>query len=251
MQQARRGSPLLVAIGTNENFVASDASAVLAHTRSVIYLDDGEIAVVRPHEYHILDLDAVEKEKAVTHVAWDLGTIERGGYAHFMLKEIMDQPESLHNTLRGRLLEDEGMARLGGLNLTEEDLLQVNRIVITACGTSWHAALIGEYMIEELARVPTEVEYASEFRYRNPIVDARTLVIGISQSGETADTLAALREAKRRGARTLGIVNVVGSTIAREVEGGIYLHAGPEIGVAKHQGVPQRARSRRSPLFHT
>jgi glucosamine--fructose-6-phosphate aminotransferase (isomerizing) len=229
---ARRGSPLLVAIGTNENFVASDASAVLAHTRSVIYLDDGEIAVVRPHEYHILDLDAVEKEKAVTHVAWDLGTIERGGYAHFMLKEIMDQPESLHNTLRGRLLEDEGMARLGGLNLTEEDLLQVNRIVITACGTSWHAALIGEYMIEELARVPTEVEYASEFRYRNPIVDARTLVIGISQSGETADTLAALREAKRRGARTLGIVNVVGSTIAREVEGGIYLHAGPEIGVA-------------------
>ncbi|HXQ28311.1 MAG TPA: glutamine--fructose-6-phosphate transaminase (isomerizing) [Gemmatimonadales bacterium] len=229
---ARRGSPLLVAIGTNENFVASDASAVLAHTRSVVYLDDGEIAVVRPHEYRILDVDAVEKEKAVTHVAWDLGTIERGGYAHFMLKEIMDQPESLHNTLRGRLLEDEGTARLGGLNVTDEELLQINRIVITACGTSWHAALIGEYMIEELARVPTEVEYASEFRYRNPIVDARTLVIGISQSGETADTLAALREAKRRGARTLGLVNVVGSTIAREVDGGIYLHAGPEIGVA-------------------
>jgi glutamine---fructose-6-phosphate transaminase (isomerizing) len=229
---ARRGSPLLVAIGNHENFVASDASAVLPHTRSVIYLDDGEIAVVRPDDYRILDVDAVEKEKAVTHVEWDLGTIARGGYAHFMLKEIMEQPESLLNTLRGRLLEEEGTARLGGLNLSDEDLLQIDRIVITACGTSWHAALIGEYMMEELARIPTEVEYASEFRYRNPIVDGRALVIGLSQSGETADTLAALREAKRRGARTLGIVNVVGSTIAREVEGGIYLHAGPEIGVA-------------------
>ena len=229
---ARLGSPLLVAIGSGENFVASDASAVLAHTRSVVYLDEGEIAVVRPGDYRILDLDAVEKEKAVTQVDWDLATIERGGYAHFMLKEIMEQPESLRNTLRGRLLEEEGTARLGGLNLSDEQLLQVNRIVLTACGTSWHAALIGEYMMEELARIPTEVEYASEFRYRNPIVDEHTLVVGISQSGETADTLAALREAKRRGARTLGLVNVVGSTIAREVDGGIYLHAGPEIGVA-------------------
>ncbi len=229
---ARRGSPLLVAIGNHENFVASDASAVLPHTRSVVYLDDGDIAVVRPDEYRIIDMDAVEKAKPVTHVEWDLGTIERGGFAHFMLKEIMEQPESLRNTLRGRLLEEEGTARLGGLNLSNEDLLKIDRIVITACGTSWHAALIGEYMMEELARIPTEVEYASEFRYRNPIVDERTLVIGLSQSGETADTLAALREAKRRGARTLGIVNVVGSTIAREVEGGIYLHAGPEIGVA-------------------
>jgi len=229
---ARRGSPLLVAIGNHENFVASDASAVLPHTRSVVYLDDGDIAVVRPDDYRIIDMDAVEKEKPVTHVEWDLGTIERGGYAHFMLKEIMEQPESLRNTLRGRLLEEEGTARLGGLNLSNEDLLQIDRIVITACGTSWHAALIGEYMMEELARIPTEVEYASEFRYRNPIVDERSLVIVLSQSGETADTLAALHEAKRRGARTLGIVNVVGSTIAREVEGGIYLHAGPEIGVA-------------------
>ncbi len=229
---ARLGSPLLVAIGSGENFVASDASAVLAHTRSVVYLDEGEIAVVRPGDYRILDLDAVEKEKAVTQVDWDLATIERGGYAHFMLKEIMEQPESLRNTLRGRLLEEEGTARLGGLNLSDEQLLQVNRIVLTACGTSWHAALIGEYMMEELARIPTEVEYASEFRYRNPIVDEHTLVVVISQSGETADTLAALREAKRRGARTLGLVNVVGSTIAREVDGGIYLHAGPEIGVA-------------------
>jgi glutamine---fructose-6-phosphate transaminase (isomerizing) len=229
---ARRGSPLLVAIGSGEHFVASDASAVLAHTRSVVYLDDGEIAVVRPAEYRILDVHAVEKEKAVTQVDWDLPTIERGGHPHFMLKEILEQPESLRNTLRGRLLEEEGTARLGGLNLTDQELLQVNRVVITACGTSWHAALIGEYMMEELARIPTEVEYASEFRYRNPIVDERTLVVGVSQSGETADTLAALREAKRRGARTLGLVNVVGSTIAREVDGGIYLHAGPEIGVA-------------------
>src|SRR5213594_1132114 len=229
---ARRGSPLLVAVGAGENFVASDASAVLSHTRSVVYLDDGEIAVVRPSDYRILDLDTVEKEKAVTRVDWDLATIERGGHAHFMLKEILEQPESLRNTLRGRLLEEDGTARLGGLNINDEQLLQVNRIVFTACGTSWHSALIGEYMMEELARIPSEVEYASEFRYRNPIVDDRTLVVGISQSGETADTLAALREAKRRGARTLGLVNVVGSTIAREVDGGIYLHAGPEIGVA-------------------
>jgi glutamine---fructose-6-phosphate transaminase (isomerizing) len=229
---ARRGSPLLVAIGSGEHFVASDASAVLAHTRSVVYLDDGELAVVRPNDYHILDLDTVEKEKAVTQVEWDLATIERGGYAHFMLKEIMEQPESLRNALRGHLLAEEGTAKLGGLNLDDEQLLRVNRIVFTACGTSWHSALIGEYMMEELARIPSEVEYASEFRYRNPIVDDRTLVVGISQSGETADTLAALREAKRRGARTIGLVNVVGSSIAREVDGGIYLHAGPEIGVA-------------------
>jgi len=229
---ARKGSPLLVAIGEGEHFVASDASAVLSHTRSVVYLDDGEIAVVRPDDYRILDLASVEKEKTVTRVDWDLATIERGGYPHFMLKEIMEQPESVCNTMRGRLLEEEGTAHLGGLNLSDDDLQKVNRVVITACGTSWHASLIGEYMMEELARLPVEVEYASEFRYRNPIVDDRTLVVGVSQSGETADTLAALREAKRRGARTLGLVNVVGSTIAREVDGGIYLHAGPEIGVA-------------------
>src|SRR5437016_904117 len=229
---ARHGSPLLVAIGNGENFVASDASAVLAHTRSVVYMDDGEIAEVKPTDYRIMDLASAEKEKVVTHVEWDLATIERGGYAHFMLKEIMEQPESVRNTLRGRLLEEEGTVRFGGLNISADELLKVQRIVITACGTSWHSALIGEYMLEELARIPTEVEYASEFRYRNPIVDEHTLVIGISQSGETADTLSALREAKRRGARTIGIVNVVGSSIAREVDGGIYIHAGPEIGVA-------------------
>jgi glucosamine--fructose-6-phosphate aminotransferase (isomerizing) len=229
---ARLGSPLLVAIGDGEHFIASDASAVLAHTRSVVYLDDGDIAVVRPGGYRIVDRAAVDKVNSVSRVEWDLATMERGGHAHFMLKEILEQPETLRNVLRGRLLEEDGDVHLGGLNISDSDLLKVDRIVLTGCGSSWHAALIGEYMLEELARLPVEVEYASEFRYRNPIVDERTLVVGLSQSGETADTLAALREAKRRGARTLGLVNVVGSTIAREVDGGIYLHAGPEIGVA-------------------
>lgn len=229
---ARHGSPLLVGIGDGERWVASDAAALLRHTRNVVYLDDGEMAVVTSSEHRITDLDTEPVEKVISTVDWDDEAAERGGYRHFMLKEIMEQPESVRMTLRGRLLQEEGSARLGGLRLSDEELLGIERIVLTACGTSWHAALIGEYMLEELARIPVEVEYASEFRYRNPLVDERTLVIAISQSGETADTLAAVREAKRRGARTLGIVNVVGSSIAREVEGGIYLHAGPEIGVA-------------------
>jgi glucosamine--fructose-6-phosphate aminotransferase (isomerizing) len=221
-----------VGVGENEWFVASDASPLLQYTRSVIYLDDGEMAVLTRDGYRIRNLETTKIDKPVDQIEWDLATIERGGFAHFMLKEIFEQPESLRNTLRGHLLEDEGTARVSGLNLTDDELKQVQRIIITACGTSWHSGLIGEYMFEEMARLPVEVEYASEFRYRNPVVDPKTLVIGISQSGETADTLAAIREAKRRGARTVGVVNVVGSTIAREVDGGIYLHAGPEVGVA-------------------
>jgi len=219
-------------VGENEWFVASDASAILAHTRSVVYLDDGEMVVLNRKGYHVRDLAATRIEKPVNRIEWDIATIERGGFSHFMLKEIFEQPDTVRNTMRGHLLEEEGTSRVSGLNLTDDDIKRINRIVITACGTSWHAGLIGEYMLEELARIPVEVEYASEFRYRNPVVDDHTLVIGISQSGETADTLAAIREAKRRGARTVGVVNVVGSTIAREVDGGIYLHAGPEVGVA-------------------
>jgi glutamine---fructose-6-phosphate transaminase (isomerizing) len=229
---ARNGSPLLVGVGENEWFVASDASPLLQHTRSVVYLDDGEMVVLTREGYRVRNLETARISKPVSQIDWDLTMVERGGYAHFMLKEICEQPESLCNTLRGHLLEDEGTARLSGLNLSDEELKQFERVIITACGTSWHAGIIGEYMLEEMARVSVEVEYASEFRYRNPVVDPKTLVIGISQSGETADTLAAIREAKRRGARTIGLVNVVGSTIAREVDGGTYLHAGPEVGVA-------------------
>jgi glucosamine--fructose-6-phosphate aminotransferase (isomerizing) len=229
---ARNGSPLLVGVGENEWFVASDASPLLQHTRSVVYLDDGEMVVLTREGYRVRNLETARISKPVSQIDWDLATVERGGYPHFMLKEICEQPESLCNTLRGHLLEDEGTARVSGLNLTDEELKGFERVIITACGTSWHSGIIGEYMMEEMARLPVEVEYASEFRYRNPVVDPKTLVVGISQSGETADTLAAIREAKRRGGRTIGLVNVVGSTIAREVDGGIYLHAGPEIGVA-------------------
>ncbi len=229
---ARKGSPLILGVGDGEFFLASDASAIVEHTRQVVYLNDGEMVEVRRGGYQVRTIGNVPLEKEVHALEWDLEQIEKGGYPHFMLKEIMEQPASLENCMRGRVLVDENRILLGGLIDVMDTLRAADRIIICACGTSWHAGLVGEYLIESLARIPVEVEYASEFRYRDPILRKGDVVLVISQSGETADTLAAVREAQRKGVPVLGICNAVGSTIARDTDAGVYLHAGPEIGVA-------------------
>ncbi|MCX6765534.1 MAG: glutamine--fructose-6-phosphate transaminase (isomerizing) [Candidatus Moranbacteria bacterium] len=229
---ARMGSPLVIGLGHNENIIASDVSAIVRHTDKVIYLEDGEVATIEPDNYEVTNIKKQKVDKKITKLDWTIEKAQKGGFAHFMLKEIFEQPEVVGNATRGRLVVPEGMAKLGGLRDVSERLRELERIIIVSCGTSYYAGLVGEYMLEEYAGIPVEVEYASEFRYRKPILDKNTAVLAISQSGETADTLAAIREAKNKGALTLGIVNVVGSTIARETDAGVYNHAGPEIGVA-------------------
>lgn len=229
---ARKGSPLLLGVGEGEMLIASDASAVAAHTDKVVYLDDGEIAIIKKDDYIVESADEVELSKEVHELALSLEEIEKGGYDHFMLKEIFEQPKALSDCLRGRMDADKGTVTLGGIEGVMDQLENANRIIIAACGTSWHSGLVGEYLFESLAKVPVEVEYASEFRYKEQLIGEGDVMIVVSQSGETADTLAALREAKERGALVLGVVNVVGSTIARETDAGVYIHAGPEIGVA-------------------
>jgi glucosamine--fructose-6-phosphate aminotransferase (isomerizing) len=229
---ARLGSPLVVGVGEGEHFIASDASPLVGHTKQIVYLADHEVAVVTADSLRVIHRDQGDIKHRVRDLEIDTTAVDLNGYPHYMLKEIFEQPESLENAMRGRLDREEATAVFGGLNLTPQHLRQVNRIILTACGTSWHSALVGEYMLEEFARIPVDVEYASELRYRNPPIDRDTLLFAITQSGETADTLAALREVKRKGHPTLAICNVVGSTIAQEADGGIYLHAGPEIGVA-------------------
>ena len=232
MVVARKGSPLIVGVGTDEYVVASDASAIVEHTANVIYLNDNEMAIITPERIRTTTIDNVPVTKEVSQVEWSLEQIAKGGFEHFMLKEIFEQPDVVRQALSGRIDVREMRVNLGGLSNIARELVRMRKFVLTGCGTAWHAGLVGEYLFEDLARIPTEVEYASEFRYRNPIVEDRTAVLAISQSGETADTLAAVREAAEKGAMTLGIVNVVGSTIARETDSGVYLHAGPEIGVA-------------------
>ncbi len=229
---ARLGSPLVLGIGQEEQFLASDPSALVGNTEKVVYLKERQMCVLTPKEWQILDQDSVQVQASIHEIDWQVEDAEKGDFEHYMLKEIFEQPVSLENAMRGRLEEEDATAHFGGLNLDSQQLRRAERLILTACGTSYHAALIGEYLFEEFARMPVEVEYASEFRYRNPPIDRNTIVIAISQSGDTADTLAALHESKRKGHPTLSICNVVGSTIARDSDGGVYLHAGPEIGVA-------------------
>jgi glucosamine--fructose-6-phosphate aminotransferase (isomerizing) len=229
---ARRGSPLLLGLGRDENFLASDVSAIIAHTRRVVYLNDFEIVTLTREDFQVSTLEATAVSPQIREVEFAADEAERGKFPHFMLKEIFEQPRAVQNALRGRISHEEATARLGGLNLSPAELRAVDRVIYIACGTALHAGLVGEHLMEMLARIPTECDYSSEFRYRNAPVEKHTLVFAISQSGETIDTLAAVRESRRKGHKTLGIVNVVGSTIAREVDGGTYMHAGPEIGVA-------------------
>jgi len=229
---ARMGSPIVLGIAEHGMFVASDPSALLSHTHDVVYLEDGEMAVITPHAYEIVTLDDEPRPRAPVQIAWDQSEARRDGYDHFMMKEIMEGPEVLLNSMRGRVLSDDGLAKLGGIEQYREQLEKVERITIVGCGSAYYSALVAEYMLETCARIPVEVGLASEFRYRTPIIGKNHVVIAVSQSGETADTLAAIREAKKLGALTLGVVNVVGSTIARETDAGVYNHAGPEAGVA-------------------
>ncbi|GMT45921.1 MAG: glutamine--fructose-6-phosphate aminotransferase [isomerizing] [bacterium] len=230
---ARKGSPMVIGVGEDEFFVASDATPIVEYTRKVIYMEEENVAVLR--RGNKVDLKTIKNQKKTPYIEaleMDLNELEKGGYDHFMLKEIYEQPRSIKDSMRGRLHADKGIISLGGIKDYEQKLVNARRIIIIACGTSWHAGLVGEYLLEDLARIPVEVEYASEFRYRNPIIDEKDVVIAISQSGETADTLAAIHLAKEKGATILGICNVVGSSIARETDAGSYTHAGPEIGVA-------------------
>lgn len=229
---ARLGSPLVVGLGEGEHFLASDAAALLGNTERVVYLQDHQMCILSRDSCQILDADHAPVQARVQEINYELADTDKGPFEHYMLKEIYEQPEALENAMRGRLDDEDGSARFGGLNLDTKQLRRAERFIFTACGTSYHAALVGEYLFEELARIPVEVEYASEFRYRNPPIERNTIVLALTQSGETADTLAALRESKRKGHPTLSLCNVVGSTIAREADGGVYLHAGPEIGVA-------------------
>lgn len=229
---ARRGSPLILGIGKGQNFVVSDVSAIVGHTRDVVYLDDYDLVTVERDHFDIASLVGTDAKFQVSKVEFTSEDADLGTYPHYMLKEIFEQPNAIRDAVRGRLSSEDCTAKLGGLNMSSRELREVERIVLTACGSAFHTALVGEYLLENLAHLPTECEFASEFRYRNMPMNKDTLVFAISQSGETIDTLAALRESKRKGHRTLGICNNVGSTIARESDGGVYMHAGPEIGVA-------------------